>query len=295
MQYLDYSYSLVPGGAEITGYHGTAQEVIFPAQLDGQPLVRIGRCAFTMNMTLTRVEIPEGVTEIGFGAFERCLNLRAVHLPQSLTKMGFRAFARCDQLEEINLPDGIAVMEEGVFNGCPNLCISRLPAGLQVIGKNAFLGCNAIETLHIPQGVSRIEAQAFSGCGVRTLSIPESVTEIGADAFQGCSCLEGIRLPAAFAAYERDLRVGYGLMVLGGLTVVGSFTYTMLRGMAILEDYDGPGQELVIPESIEGHTVAGISHMIFLNLPMLERISLPRALAHVVDVVPHGVQIIFRD
>ena len=92
-----------------------------------------------------------------------------------------------------------------------------------------------------------------------------------------------------------DLRVCYGLMVQDGQTIVGSFTYMMLRGMAILEDYEGPGVELVIPGAIEGHPVGGISHMLFLNLAGREKVSLPRRLADVADIIPAGVTITYRD
>lgn len=296
MRYNDFEYRLIPGGAEITGYMGSAGQVTFPSEIDGHPLVALGRCAFVTNLSMTDVVVPDTVTEIGFGAFEGCLNLRSINLPAQLTKLGFRAFARCERLKEAILPDSVTVLEEGVYNGCAALHTLRLSAGLKVISRNAFLGCNALTEIVVSEGVERIEAQAFSGCGsLRSLTLPSTLVEIGSDAIQGCGRLENFHFPALFHDHIRDLRVGYGLMVQNGKPIVGSFTYMLLKGMAILEDYEGPGLELSIPAVIEGHPVGGISHMLFLNLAGLQKVSLPRRLADVADIIPEGVEITYRD
>lgn len=295
MRFQDYEYRLIDGGAEITGYMGSAAQVDFPAEINGHPVVALGRCAFVTNPFMVDVTMPDSVTEIGFGAFEGCLNLRSVRFSPALTKVGFRAFARCEQLEEALLPDSIEVLEEGVFNGCASLRTLHLPAALKIIGRNACLGCNELTEIILPEGVQRMEAQAFSGCGsARTLTLPESLTEIGSDAIQGCGRLENFNVPALLLPFLRDLRVGYGLMVQDGAVVVGSFTYMLLRGVAILEDYEGPSRELTIPAFIEGHPVGGINHELFLNLADLEKVYLPRSLHDVRDVIPAGVAIVER-
>lgn len=293
MRFQDYEYRLIDGGAEITGYMGSAAQVDFPAEIDGHPVVSLGRCAFVTNSVMTDVSMPDSVTAIGFGAFEGCLNLHHVRFSPNLTKIGFRAFARCEQLEEAILPDGIAQLEEGVFNGCRALHTLYLPTALKIIGRNAFLGCNGLTEIVIPDGTERIEAQAFSGCGnALSLTLPTSLTEIGSDAIQGCGRLEHFHVPALLQPNIRDLRVGYGLMVQDGAVIVGSFTYMMLQGMAILEDYEGPGRELTIPAFIEGHPVGGINQVLFLNLAGLEKVYLPRILSDVQDVIPAGVTIV---
>lgn len=296
MFFNDFEYQLIPGGAQITGYRGTLGKVTFPDEIDGQPLVSLARCAFVTNPYLTEVTVPDTVREIGFGAFEGCLNLRSINLPTSLVKLGFRAFARCENLEEAIIPQGITELEEGVYNGCAALHTLKLPVGLKVIARNACLGCNALTEIVVPEGVERIGVQAFSGCGsLAVLTLPASVIEIGSDAIQGCGLLEDIRVPEIYQPHVRDLRVGYGLMLQDGAPIVGSFTYMKLRGQAILEDYEGPSHSLTIPAQIEGYPVGGISHMLFMNLPSLETISLPGHLRGVEDIVPFGVKIIYRD
>ena len=297
MYFNNFEYRMIPDGAEITGYIGTSGKVDFPAEIDGQPLVSLARCAFVTNPYLCEVTVPDTVKEIGFGAFEGCLNLRSINLPQSLTKLGFRAFARCEQLEEAIIPQGVTVLEEGVYNGCAALHTLKLPEGLKIISRNACLGCNALTEMVVPEGVERIETQAFSGCGSLTaLTLPATVVEIGSDAIQGCGLLETFHVPEMIRPYVRDLRVGYGLMIQDGTPIVGSFTYMKLRGHAILEDYEGPSQALTIPAQIEGYTVGGMSHMLFLNLPNLETISLPGHLRGVVDdIIPFGVKVTYRN
>ena len=56
------------GNITITGYKGTATDVVIPAQINGKPVVAIGEEAFADN-DLTSVTIPNSVTSIGERAF----------------------------------------------------------------------------------------------------------------------------------------------------------------------------------------------------------------------------------
>ena len=51
--------------------------------------------AFEGDETLSRVNIPDGVTHIGDKAFKDCTNLSRIVIPDSVTSIGKNAFYNC--------------------------------------------------------------------------------------------------------------------------------------------------------------------------------------------------------
>ena len=72
----DFTYSVLSDNtAQITGYSGTAANLIVPDKLDGYTVTRIGDSAFRGNSALTAVKLPDSVTRIDSYAFADCTNL----------------------------------------------------------------------------------------------------------------------------------------------------------------------------------------------------------------------------
>ena len=67
------------------------------------------------------IQIPEGVTSIGFGAFEDCSKLTSVVISDSVTTIGEWAFSGCTSMTSINLPDSVVTIEGYAFYDCSNL------------------------------------------------------------------------------------------------------------------------------------------------------------------------------
>ena len=86
---LQYSYNDEDLTATVSGYTGTATEVVIPAEVTHEDntykVTAIGYSAFWNNSDLTSVTIPEGVTIIDGSAFSGCTSLTSVSLPASLT------------------------------------------------------------------------------------------------------------------------------------------------------------------------------------------------------------------
>ena len=61
-------------------------------------LETIGGRAFIMT-GVERLDIPDGVTEIGSHAFEACENLKHIHLPRNLSRISRFAFFDCNEEE----------------------------------------------------------------------------------------------------------------------------------------------------------------------------------------------------
>jgi len=82
----DYRYTLLPGGgAEITRYSGKETDLIIPAQLDGHPVISIGKTAFALCSSAISITVPEGVKCIAERAFDNCKHLVSIRFPDSIT------------------------------------------------------------------------------------------------------------------------------------------------------------------------------------------------------------------
>lgn len=155
---------------------------------------------------LTKVEIPEGVEEIGSYAFAKS-KLRNVKLPESLRVLYTGAFENTyldkielpknvfslwpgslaiKTLQEITLPDSIRHVKDP-FRGenvyAENLKKAKLDGNWYKIPSRLFLGTN-LEEINIPNTVYHIEKSAFEGTKIKSLVIPESVGVLEENAFK---------------------------------------------------------------------------------------------------------------
>ena len=164
-------FTLSNGTYEVSGYTGTATEVVIPSTYKGVAVTSIGNSAFFDCSQLTTITIPAGVTSIGDYAFENCSQLTTVEFGANskLTSIGVKAFSSCDSLTTVNFGDN---------------------SQLQSIGSNAFYNCSSLTTITIPDSVTSIGAFAFYQCSnLTTITIPASVTSIGESAFYSCESL----------------------------------------------------------------------------------------------------------
>ena len=114
----DFEYFISDGQATITGYTGSASELILPDTLGGCSVTAIRYCAFRNCPSLTQVVIPEGVTAIGSRAFQNCPALTQIVFPESVQRLDTHAFHGCCSLKQILLPDHLARIHTLAFYGC---------------------------------------------------------------------------------------------------------------------------------------------------------------------------------
>ncbi len=231
--YGDFEYSVINDGAEIeiTGYNGSATELVIPSDIDGKVVTGIGEYAFEYCTGITSVSIPSSVTSIGYSAFSGCSGITGeLEIPASVTSIGSYAFDECSGLTgELIIPSSVSSIGDSAFRGCSGLMkvtvaegsLSyksidgilydkegkkllyvpggkkgkiNIPEGVKTICEEAFRDCSGLTgDLVIPTSVTSIGSYAFSGCSGLTgdLVLPEGVTEIGYSAFSGCSGLTG--------------------------------------------------------------------------------------------------------
>ena len=146
--------------------------------------------------SITKVEIPKGVTVIGESAFYNCTNLESIIIPEGVTAIGDRAFYNCTNLESIIIPEGVTVIGESAFYNCTNLESIIIPETVKKIDIYAFNNCNSLKSIEIPKAVAAVYPGAFLDCNsLEEVSFLGNIIEINKSAFEGCEKLKKIKLP----------------------------------------------------------------------------------------------------
>ena len=109
----------------IDKYNGQSNRVEIPEKISGQVVIEIGEGAFSDNLILEHVQLPDSVTAIKDNAYYGCRNLKIVHFGIGIKSIGDNAFAECESLQTI-----------------------QIRSKLDYLGKNAFT-LSGIETVEI--------------------------------------------------------------------------------------------------------------------------------------------------
>lgn len=91
--------------------------------------------------SLTSVEFPDGMSEIGDHAFDRCTSLTNIEFPDGMSKIGNWAFYYCTGLTSIDLPDSMSEIGDYAFYVCQRLAKATLLRNISAIGENTFSYC----------------------------------------------------------------------------------------------------------------------------------------------------------
>ena len=179
----------------VTGYTGTATEVVIPSVYDGKAVMSIGEMAFCDCRSLTKIVIPDSVTRIDDWAFDCCSSLTEIIIPDSVTSIDAFAFASCNSLTEIVIPDSVTSIADHAFYDCNSLTEIVIPDSVTSIGAYAFAWCSSLRSVTFGENSPLTSIGNFVFCCCDSLTeivIPDSVTSIGAYAFSGCNSLTEI-------------------------------------------------------------------------------------------------------
>ncbi|MBP3834680.1 MAG: leucine-rich repeat domain-containing protein [Prevotella sp.] len=194
------TYSIGDTYATVTGYTGSATDVVIPATIgEGEvPVTHVGASAFANKTALTTVRM-EAAGEINFAdnAFNGCSALTAVNLTAGQTKtVGASAFRGCTVLKTIGATTDVI----------------SLPL-VENLSDYAFYGALALTTVELPVA-TRIGDNAFRNTtnnpnGITTITGGEKLTYVGNYAFYGCNNLKTIGNTTGLVYLPKVCNVGY--------------------------------------------------------------------------------------
>lgn len=148
----------------ITSYHGVNDEVVVPSSINGAIVKRIAHTTFYRNSNITKVTIPESVTEVERQSFLYCTSLKSIIFPKAINEIGLQMFWSCKSLEEVTLPEALKVISEQAFAGCTSLKTIILPDELETVGRGAFENCTSLEEMIFPSSVFEVKQAALARC-----------------------------------------------------------------------------------------------------------------------------------
>lgn len=231
---VEYPSDFIVKNGELQKYIGSDAVVTIP-----NGIIRIGTGAFWNNLILNEVVIPDTVTCICGDAFVYCENLKRVNIPEGVSEMGDDPFAGCLNIE-INNKSPFFVCDDGVlfdqskktlihytaskkddyytipetvtwigkhsFYKCKNLKCVRITKNVKFMGNNAFSDCRNIHLENESECYQYVEGVLYDknattcmhysmGSGVKVVKLLDSVRTIGRNCFWNCDMIEKIIIP----------------------------------------------------------------------------------------------------
>ena len=174
---------------QLVAYKGLGGEVTIP---DDEGILYIGAYAFclyetdqtmelpeddydankipSMNTSITKVIIPEGVEEIQKYAFYNCIHLKEVVIPDSMKFIREYAFYKTE-IEEIDLKKSKLI---GAFAFAENSSLKSVTMPeMYAIGRRAFENCTSLNNVDLTQ-LRNAGKEAFKGCtGLENVTLGE--------------------------------------------------------------------------------------------------------------------------
>lgn len=240
-----FNYTSSEGEVTITGYTGTAAELVIPPVIDGLPVTRIGDSAFADSWSMESVIIPDSVRHLGDNAFYFSFSLTNVSLGTGVVSIGSHTFAFCHEVSSINLGPNLARVGDHAFSGCRSLSDIVIPDSVVEMGENAFSNCG-LTNVTFGTGLTEIPFAAFSFCvNLPEITIPNHIERIQGAAFGGCPVLKRVTLGSGLKVIEHDVfRECFALTEISipqSVTNIGTNAFATCRSLpAILVDPANP-------------------------------------------------------
>ena len=192
-----------------------------------------------LSVTGSGVGEGTGTNTFSYGAFRGCTSLTTINLPEGLEEIGIAAFRDCTSLKSVVLPDSLKKMGRGAFIGCTGLNEVTFGSGLKETGILAFYNCKSLSTINwlnpaknygndengkkIETFIEKVSEWSFYNTNFKFVKFPEKVAYIGARAFADCYFLNKVEI------YNRKCEISEVLSV-GNNTVGNPFDNAGVKG-----------------------------------------------------------------
>ena len=283
-----FAYTVTGDEATITGYTGSAKNLVIPSELGGKPVTAIADKAFYGYKT-PNIYIPKTIKKIGEDAFwGTVISDEFRFICYEGTK---------NEWANIAIQKGNEQLDPKYLEGDPP---SARPYECNLSGDMVYQASDNAATLvryfgadskvDIPaelggKPVTEIGVGAFGFCSSLTeVTIPKSVTSIGEMAFYDCGALATVYYGGTQEDWDA-LKKNIGeentpllnANIICAIQESNGFAYTVTGDEATITGYTGSARSLAIPSELGGKPVTAIGEKAFYEYKMLN-IYIPKTI-----------------
>ena len=177
-----------------------------------------------VNKTVTDIQLPDSLTEIGGDAIYRHAALKSITFPKGMTSFNTsrETFGDCKALEEITfegavtelgqvyryckglksitIPDTVTSIVDWAFQGCSQITEVTFPDSVTSLGDSIFDGCTALNKVTLPNKLETLGSTFWDCSGLTELTLPNTLKTIGDSAFGYCTGIQELVIPASVTA-----------------------------------------------------------------------------------------------
>ena len=196
---FDDSVNYVVENGVLTAYKGSCSKIEIP---DG--VTEIAADCFKNKTFIKYVYMPDTVTILGSRCFYGCTSLQYVQFSNALQTINSSAFYNCKLLGGVILPDSVTYLGSYAFAFCDSLSRLVLSNALEEMSYGCFQGCVKLTAVEIPASLNKsagsncasVRGGPFTDCsGLKNVTFEEGCTEVVEYLFDYCTGLEEITIP----------------------------------------------------------------------------------------------------
>lgn len=296
----DYEYSVnYKNEIIIRTYLGNDRHVVIPSEIEGKPVVEIGKYSFNGVERLK----DDGIHFENHPNAWNNKRIKKVTVPSTVRIIGERAFGYMNSLDEVVFSEGLETVSAFAFVGCSKLEKAVLPNSLVDFTMLAF-DETAVEELVLGENVKNIYLNVYKSSNVKKIVCNADEVFFNSVNIQGDSVLEEIVINGEFHGGFTNRKTPVKRVVCNG-----EATYNAVLGMkaagfelccdaygnniafskndtdmkqtydadgfryyinekseAVITRYIGGESNVVVPSSLDGHTVTAIATLAFSSL-----------------------------
>ena len=143
---------------------------------------------------------------LSLNAFTNCISLEKIELGEGLTEISNSLF-KLSNITTINLPSSITAVREYGFSSCYNLeSIDFTSTKVTSIGNFAFENCYKLKVIECPDLID-LGQYALSSTSIEEVTFPPKLTSIGTCCFYNCTQLTSITIPenSQLTSFDSDI------------------------------------------------------------------------------------------
>ena len=206
-------------------------DIVIPSAYNGMTVTGILSRAFYNCSTITSIEVPDTIVNVGKNAFDGCSKLRynkydnANYIGNDENPYLVLVKYENTYFTNLKINDKTKIIASYAFYYCPYITSIAIPDSVTHINSGAFYYCFVLTDIVIGNNVISIGAYAFEKTGIETITIPDSVTYLGDSAFRSCHYLSDVVIgngintieEFSFSSCEslKNVKLGIGIEKIG--------------------------------------------------------------------------------